>query len=72
MKGRISRELEAILRDDEGRKRLRWSLVTGKEMLITVGDANYIVSTKSPISNKINRSGKLLSQRLTGFAKRTG
>lgn len=71
MKGRISPELKAILRDDEGRKRLRWSLITGKDLLITVGDVNYLVSTKSPLNHKINRSGKILSQRLTGFTKRT-
>lgn len=47
MKGKISKNLEAILRDDDGRRLLRRSLITGKDSEITIGRTRYRVSTKS-------------------------
>ena len=47
MKGTISKNLETILRDDDGRRLLRRSLITGKDSEITVGGTRYRVSTKS-------------------------
>ena len=46
MKGKISRNLENILRDEEGRRSLRRSLIRGKDGDITVGNVKYHVSTK--------------------------
>jgi len=48
MKGKISKNLEAILRDDDGRRLLRRSLITGKDSEIIIGQTRYRVSTKSP------------------------
>jgi IS1 family transposase len=46
MKGTISDSLQAILRDDEGRKQLR-SLLKKTEGKVVIGDTHYRVSTKN-------------------------
>ena len=58
MKGTISKNLEAILRDDQGRRLLRRSLVAGKDSEITVGRTKYLVSTKSKSSVRSQASGR--------------
>jgi hypothetical protein len=47
MKGKISRNLENILRDEQGRRLLRQSLLSGKDGDITVGAVKYRVSTRN-------------------------
>lgn len=53
MKGTISLNLEAILRDDQGRRLLRQSLLSGKDGEIRVGRTKYRVSTKSKSSTSL-------------------
>lgn len=68
MKGKISGDLEAILRDDEGRKQLRRSLISGKDCRITVGGKNYRVSTR----NTVYRSacaGRFVTKKEVGSLK---
>jgi hypothetical protein len=62
MKGKISQQLKEILRDDLGRRQLRHSLATGKDVVISIGGINYRVSTKRPIK-KLNSNGKRFSHR---------
>lgn len=47
MKGKISPNLEKILRDERGRKLLRRALFREKDGEITVGSVTYHVTTKS-------------------------
>lgn len=61
MKGKISEDLEVILRDDEGRKQLRRSLISGKDSSINVGNRNYRVSTKSAFYRS-SSSGKFVAR----------
>ena len=46
MKGKISPALDTILRDSEGRKKLRQSLVRGGINTIDVGHTRYQISSK--------------------------
>lgn len=61
MKGKISADLEVILRDDEGRKQLLRSLISGRESKISVGEKNYRVSTKSTVFRS-SRPGRLAAK----------
>lgn len=42
MKGKISKQLEAILRDPKGREQLREHLLNGKDGRIQTADKSYI------------------------------
>jgi hypothetical protein len=46
-KGKISPNLERILRDEEGRTSLRRLLINGRDGEITIGNTKYYVSTKA-------------------------
>lgn len=71
MKGTISQNLQAILRDDEGRKQLRRLLVTGSDGQVKVGNTKYNVSTKSDSSIRTLKSGRSRARRGIGSFKRT-
>ena len=68
MKGRISDKLEAILKDDEGRRQLQRSLMSGKDGHIRVGRTKYKVSTKSELDHKSSTSGRSITR--ASFARR--
>ena len=51
MKGRISENLEKILRDSEGRKQLRQSLVSGRDGTVRTDSATYRVSSKGEFAS---------------------
>jgi hypothetical protein len=72
MKGTISENLEAILRDDQGRRRLRRSLIAGKDSEITVGRTKYRVSTKSKATLRSRASGKLTMRRSVSSKRTAG
>ncbi len=65
MKGKISADLEVILRDDEGRKQLRRSLITGRDCKISVGERNYRISTKNT-AYRSSRTGSVVAKNVTG------
>jgi hypothetical protein len=68
MKGKISQNLENILRDEQGRRLLRRSLMTGKDGEITVGSVKYKVSTKN--IGRSSSAGKFISSKTAGSSKR--
>jgi len=67
MKGKISENLENILKDEQGRRLLRRSLMTGKDGEITVGTVKYKVSTKNIRSSS---SGKFVNSKRLGSSSR--
>lgn len=71
MKGTISKDLHAILHDDEGRKQLRRSLIKRTDAKVTVGDTKYRVSSKSTDSIRIRDTEKSTLQRALDFFRRT-
>ena len=68
MKGTISENLEAILRDDRGRQLLRRSLIAGKDSQITIGNMKYRVSTKGKSSLEPTKS---ITRRFSNSTRRT-
>lgn len=71
MKGTISRNMRAILSDDEGRKQLRRLLVTTNEGQVQVGTTKYKVSTRSASSVRDIKSDKLRVRRTLDSLKRS-
>ena len=62
MKGKISEDLEKILRDDNGRDQLRRSLISGKDCSITIGNKHYRVSTKNSVAHSFGKYSSVKSQ----------
>gem|GEM_PF-4355359 len=52
MNGRISENLEKILRDPEGSQQLRHFLVSGEDTVVHINDAAYVVSSRRPVTDK--------------------
>jgi len=57
-KGKISANLERILRDEAGRTSLRRLLIHGKDGEITIGNTKYYISTKAIHRSKRGGSSK--------------
>lgn len=69
MKGKISENLENILRDEQGRRLLRRSLMGGKDSEITVGSVKYKVSTKNIRSGATTR---VVNPKRSGLSRAAG
>jgi hypothetical protein len=68
-KGHISSKVENILHNDEGRKQLRNSLISGRDCKIVVDGKNYRVSSRNVARS--SATGRFVSKKSGGSLKST-
>lgn len=68
MKGKISKNLESILQDENGRKQLRRSLVKRRDSTIRSGVDNYRVSSKNVVCRS-SKTGKAVEKNASTSAR---